>query len=275
MKNRLQEILIRARKNVFSNLTGDNLTKLRGDGMDLRDIKAYEYGDDIRHINWRATAKGEEIRVNVFDEYKELNILTVFLGSSTVNFGSKRLKQDVMSEVLAYILFSSVKNRDKIESLFFTKTCDKDFNNIKNIAFMDEVVSYAMEFDTDKKVIDYKEVCNYINERYKRGHIVVFIGDFLDEVDFTTLNKRHQSFAIISRDKLEESLEFSDEVMIKSPTTHESEEFFITNSIKKRYRDLILSHDTKLKEHFRSQGIDFIKIYSDDEIYLKLMELFA
>ncbi|HIO91046.1 MAG TPA: DUF58 domain-containing protein [Campylobacterales bacterium] len=274
MDTKLQEILFKARKNVFSNLTSDNLTKLRGDGMDLRDIKAYEYGDDIRHINWRATAKGEEIRVNIFDEYKELNILTVFLSSSTINFGSKTLKQDNMAEILAYILYSSIKNKDKVESLFFTKTCDKNFNNIKNIAFIDDVISYALEFDTNKKEIDYKEVCSYINEHYKRGHIVVFIGDFLDKVDFTTLSKKHQTLAIIVRDHLEESLEFSDEVMIKSPQSGKSEEFFINSSIKKRYQELILSHDNELYAHLQSQGIDFKKIYNDDVIYLKLMELF-
>lgn len=274
METKLQEILFKARKNVFSNLTSDNLTKLRGDGMDLRDIKAYEYGDDIRHINWRATAKGEEIRVNIFDEYKELNILTVTLGSATIKFGAHKLKQDVMAEILAYILYSSVKNKDKIESLFFTKTCDKDFNNIKNIAFMDDVISHAITLDTDKKEIDYKEVCSYINQRYKRGHIVIFIGDFLDEIDLTTLNKKHQSFAIIVRDHLEESLSFRDEVMLKSPLSGENEEFFINSSIKKRYQDLIKNHDKRLKEHFEEQGIDYTKIYSDDEIYLKLMELF-
>ena len=78
MDTELKKILLKAKKAVFSNLTGENLSRLKGDGIDLRDIKLYEWGDDVRRINWKATAKSGEILVNSYDEYKQLDITLVF-----------------------------------------------------------------------------------------------------------------------------------------------------------------------------------------------------
>jgi hypothetical protein len=274
MIDRLQEILFRAKKNVFSRLNGSNLSRLKGDGMDLRDIKSYEYGDDIRSINWKATAKSDEIKVNTFDEYKELNILVVFLTSGSIKFGSTTLKQDLMSQVVAFLLYSSIKNRDRAEAIFFSKNCDKKYHSLNHLSKLKEVVEYGLSVEVLKKDIDYKALCNYINKNYKKGHIVVFIGDFLELPDFSTLSRVHQLYGVIIRDHIEESLEFKDEVEIRSPFTLEDEKFFINKSVKNRYKKLIDEHDSKLYGIFNKSRIEYTKIYSDDDIYLKLVGLF-
>ena len=145
MNSELKKILLKAKKAVFSNLTGENLSRLKGDGIDLRDIKLYEWGDDVRRINWKATAKSGEILVNSYDEYKQLDIVLVFLASASLNFGSKRLKQDVASEVLAYLLFSSYKNKDRCESIFFGDKVIKSFPPFKEINQVDEIVKEALK----------------------------------------------------------------------------------------------------------------------------------
>jgi len=270
----LREILIRAKKQVFSNLTGESLTRLKGDGIDLRDIKVYEWGDDIRHINWNATAKSGEMKVNTFDEYKQLNISLFFLLSGTINFGSLKLKQDVMSEVMAYLLFSSYKNSDFCQTIFWDKQKIMEYPNIKKLPQVDEIVKYGFEFDSIGKSVDYEELFKMINERYKRGRIIILIGDFLTLPNLSLLHKRFQTYAIVVRDRVEESLEFSGEIELKSPINGRSDRFFINDSVKDRYKKAIKLHDEKLEEIFVKSRVDYKKIYTDDDVYLKLLELF-
>jgi len=274
MDKELKEILIKAKKQVFSNLSGENLTRLKGDGIDLRDIKAYEWGDDIRHINWNATAKTGEMKVNTFDEYRQLNISIFFLLSGSINFGSQRLKQDVMSEVMAYLLFSSYKNHDFCNTTFWDKEAIKEYQPSKKLPQIDEIIKYAYELNTIGKDVDYQTLFQTINERYKRGRIVIFIGDFLTIPNFSLLHKRFQTYAIMIRDRLEEKLEFNGEVQLQDPISSKSERFFINQTVKEKYQNYITLHDKSLEKEFLKNKIAYKKIYTDDDVYLKLLELF-
>jgi len=270
----LKEILLKAKKQVFSNLTGESLSRLKGDGMDLRDIKQYEWGDDVRRINWKASAKSSQLLVNTYDEYKQLDVTLVFLASSTLNFGSKRLKQDVACEVFAYLLYSAYKNKDRCESLVFKNKSIDDFPPIKEQPAIDGLVENIYNLDTFESSVDFEFVTSEINKRYKKGKILVFVGDFLTLPDFSLLSKKHQTYAVVIRDKLEESLEFDKEITLKDTLTNHSDEFFITNSIQKNYSSLINSHDKKLQQEFTKNNISYQKIKTDDDVYLKLVELF-
>ncbi len=274
MNSELKKILLKAKKAVFSNLTGENLSRLKGDGIDLRDIKLYEWGDDVRRINWKATAKSGEILVNSYDEYKQLDIVLVFLASASLNFGSKRLKQDVASEVLAYLLFSSYKNKDRCESIFFSDKLLKSFPPVKDINQVDEIVKEAFFLDTFKNRVDYESLVKELNKRYKKGKIIIFVGDFFTLPDFSKLNPKHQYYCVLIRDELEESLEFDGKMSFKDPYFLKSEEFFINSNTKKRYKELLNYHNTALKEEFLRKKMDLKKIKTDDDIYIKLTELF-
>ncbi len=274
MDKELKEILIKAKKQVFSNLTGENLTRLKGDGIDLRDIKDYEWGDDIRHINWNATAKSNQMKVNTFDEYKQLNISIFFLTSGSINFGSKRLKQDVMSEVMAYLLFSSFKNHDLCETIFYADEIKKEYKPSKKLPQIDEIVKFSFEYNSMGSLVDYEKLFKKINERYKRGRIIILIGDFLTLPNISLLHKRFQTYAIIVRDRLEEDLKFAGEVQLKDPISLQSEKFFINTTIQEKYKEYINSYDKELEKEFLQAKVAYKKIYTDDSVYLKLLELF-
>ena len=267
--NELRQILLKAKKQVFSNLSGENLTRLKGDGIDLRDIKSYEWGDDIRRINWRATAKSGEILVNTYDEYKQLNISVIYLPTPSMSFGSQRFKSDVASEIFAYLLFSGVKNHDIVKSVIFDK---KVYKPIKKIDEIDSIVSDVFYYEGKEK-IDYEKLSHFINKSYKRGHIIILVGDFLS-LPSLSINKKHQVYALIVRDRLEEELSFSGDLALKDFYTNKTEEFFINDTIKQKYNSLINSFDTKLEKQFLENKISFKKIYTDDEVYIKLKEVF-
>ncbi len=268
--NELRQILLKAKKQVFSNLSGENLTRLKGDGMDLRDIKSYEWGDDVRRINWKATAKSDEILVNTYDEYKQLNISLIYLPTPTMSFGSQRFKSDVASEIFAYLLFSGVKNHDLTKSVIFDS---KIYKPIKKVEEIDSIVSNIFYHEA-KSNVDYKALSHFINKSYKRGHIIILVGDFLSLPDLSLINKKHQVYALVIRDRLEEQLEFSGDLALRDFNSNKSQEFFINKTIKQKYNSLINSHDNKLKEYFLQNKITFKKIYTNDEVYIKLKELF-
>jgi len=270
----LKEILLKAKKRVFSNLSGENLTRLKGDGIDLRDIKEYEWGDDIRRINWKATAKTGEILVNTYDEYKRLNITLIFLASSTINFGSKRLKQDVVAEIFAYLLFSAFKNNDFCKTIIFSNKVLKEYSPVRNINEIDMIVKDIYDFNTIGEKIDYEKLNEELNKRYKKGEILIFVGDFFDIKGFHIANKKHQTYSIIVRDEIEENLDFEGEISFKDPLLQKDEEFFINESIKKEYKKLLKNHDKKIKEVFIKNQIDFTKIKTNEDVYFKLLELF-
>ncbi len=272
----LQKILLKAKKQVFSNLSGENLTRLKGDGMELRDIKSYEWGDDVRAINWKATAKSGEILVNTYDEYKRLNISLVYLGCATMKFGSLRFKQDVVSEVFAYLLFSGVKNHDITKSIVFDNTLKEEFTPPKKINQIDAIVENIYKYNVTQKSkdIDYERLCHFINQKYKRGHIVILVGDFLTLPNFSLLHKKHQVYSIIVRDRLEENLTFSGDISLKNFGTNKSQDFHINSTIKQKYNKLLKEHDEKLKEEFIKNKIEYKKIFTDDDVYIKLKEIF-
>jgi len=175
---------------------------------------------------------------------------------------------------LAYLLFSSYKNKDRCESIFFSDKLLKSFPPVKDINQVDEIVKEAFFLDTLKNRVDYESLVKELNKRYKKGKIIIFIGDFLTLPNFSKLNPKHQYYSIMIRDELEESLEFDGEMSFKDPYSLKSEEFFINSDTKKRYKELLNHHDKTLKEEFLKKEMDFKKIKTDDDIYIKLTELF-
>jgi len=269
----LKQILLKAKKQVFSNLTGENLTRLKGDGMDLRDIKSYEFGDDIRRINWNASAKSSEIQVNTYDEYKQLNISLIYLSSPTMLFGSLRFKKDIVSEIFAYLLYSSVKNHDFCKSVIFDKKPQIEIKPPKKIAQIDSIVKTIYEYEP-RFDIDYDALTKYINKTYKKSHIIILVGDFLTKPNLSLINKKHQLYSIMVRDDLEEELKFSGDISLKDFLTSKDYDFNINSQIKRRYKKLITSHDNSLEKEFIKNKIDFKKIKTSHEVYINLRELF-
>ena len=110
IENKLKEILLRVKKQVFSGNIGNTLSTFKGTGLDFYEIKDYTIGDDVRKINWKSTAKSSSVKVNVFNEERELNIIVAYMVNGSINFGTKRIKQDVMAEVC--LLYTSPSPRD-------------------------------------------------------------------------------------------------------------------------------------------------------------------
>ena len=268
-----QEILLRARKDVFSGNLGEHLTTFKGDGLDFREIRDYEHGDDIRKINWKATAKGAGVKTNVFNEERELNILLAFMVSGSINFGSVKLKQEIVAEILALLSFSALKGHNRLQSQFFSDKSELFFEPTKSNNIIFNIVENAIEIDTVGKEVDYKKFCNFINDVVRQKSLIFMIGDFYGDIDLSDIAHKNEVYALIVRDRLEESPLLQGSFELIDPNSLESSEISLNKSTVKEYQKLIEEHDTQIQEHFLEHQISFGKIYTDDDIYLKLSEI--
>lgn len=273
MKQKAKEILLRAKKDVFSGNLGDTITTFQGEGLDFREIRDYQSGDDIKKINWNATAKSNSVKVNLFDTEKELNIVIAFFTSGSMNFGTINLKQDIASEVLALLSFSSVKNNNNLQTTFFTNENKNFFPATKNNNIVYEIVEKSLDINCLGEEIDYNKFCTFINSMIKQKSLIFLVGDFFGDIDLSTIAHKNEIYALIIRDRFEEYPYMNGDYEFIDPIDFSSSDINITKDIAKKYNNMIKENDEKLEEHFLLHKIQHGKIYTDDDIYLKLSQI--
>jgi len=275
MQERAKEIILRAKKNVFTGNLGNHLTSFKGDGIDFAEIRDYNFGDDVRKINWKATAKSGELKLNEFNEERELHIVVACMISGGLNFGTNRLKQDVMAELVALLGFSAIANSDRFELILYSNRVERHFKPTKSSGIVEAGVEEVLSINPIGKKADYRSFVNYIQSRLKKRAVVIILGDFLEEnIDLSSLI-RHQLYAIKIRDHFEEELNLlQGDIRLINPTNLESMEVTINKSVIKDYQKELLAHDTRLKEHFLEYRVISSTIYTIDDLYLRAVQIF-
>ena len=268
-----KEILLRAKKDVFSGNLGEYLTTFKGDGLDFREIREYEHGDDIRRINWRATAKGSGVKTNVFNEERELNIVVAFMLSGSLNFGTLRLKQEVVAEILALLSYSAIKGNNRVQAQFFSENSERFFEPTKRDSVVPRIVDEAIEINLIGKEVDYKAFCNFVNGVVRKRSLIFMVGDFYGDVDLSEIAHKNEIYALIVRDRLEENPLLNGAFSLVDPNTLGSSDVTLNRGVAKEYQKLIEEQDNKLQEHFLEHQIVSGKIYTDEDVYLRLSEI--
>ncbi len=263
----MKTLIIKTKKRIFGPLAGNHLSKIRGEGLDFREIREYNYQEDAKKIDWKISAKLQKPYVKEFDENKELNIIILYLLSGSMHFGSVRLKSETALEVMALLGFSSVKFGDKINYIVYEKKPLR-FKPTKTINGISAALETISNINPLKKNYDFY-FTDYLNKLKKS--ILFIISDFYK---IPPLNKlKHETYAIIIRDKFEEKPEFKGYVELIDPVNlKEANVNFSLNTVKK-YEHFIKSHDKKLYEFLKSEKIRFTKIYTDEDPFFKLKEM--
>jgi len=272
--SKLQKILIRARRQVFSEIVGNNPSVFRGEGYDFIELREYVVGDDIRHIDWNITAKMQQPYTKIFRQERELNVVVASVLNGSVYFGSKRFKQDVIAEVMALLGFSTIKNGDTLSSYIFTDKIISHIKPGKNIYQVQKGVKEILDFNPINSKVDFKFIADTLYKRLKRRSLILIVGDFFELPDFKLLAKKHEVIAIIVRDMLEEKpphMGFASLVDPESGGVLEGD--FDLSSIKE-YTKKVQLHDRKLYERFKKHHIRFTKVYTSSNVSVELRKLF-
>ena len=269
-----EEILIRTRRNIFGANAGGSPSIFAGNGLDFSELKEYSFGDDVRTINWKVTAREQRPFVNVFNEERELNIVCVFLESGSIFFGSKRFKQEVMAEALSLISYSALKNDDRVSTLVFSDKEEFFLPPTRALRSLNVTVPEVLGCDPLGKKVDYAALVDYVNSRIRQRSLLFLIGDFYGEEIDLSLLARHEVYAVMVRDRFEEDPALSGELELLDAQTLGSSAVQLSPALARRYREALNARDRRLAEHFAAYRITATKIYTDEEPFLKLSALF-
>ncbi len=272
--SKLQKILVRARRQVFSEMVGNNPSVFQGEGYDFIELREYMPGDDIRHIDWNITAKMQQPFIKIFREERELNVVVVSVLNGSVHFGSKKFKQDTIAEIVALLSFSTLKNGDLLSSYIFTDEMNSFLKPSKKIHQVQKSVDEILQFNALNKKVDFKFIADSLYKRLKRKSLILVVGDFFDIPDFKLLAKKHEVIAIIVRDILEEKPPKMGFASLVDPESGAVLEGDFNGATVLSYAQKVVAHDHELYNTFRKNKIRFTKIYTDSVAGVELRRLF-
>jgi uncharacterized protein (DUF58 family) len=269
-QNNLQ---LTTKKRLFSHLSGEHSSIFSGNGLDFRELRTYNTSDDIRHLNWKVTARTGTPSVNIFSEDKRLNFVFVFLVSGGIYFGTHRAKKDTMRDVLANLSYAAFNKKDLVSTLFFSNQVESLNYSSKNKMIIEKDIKIANNLKPLGKHIDYKKLESYLLSSVKQKSIIFLIGDFLELPTLRFLSAKHELYVAIVRDKFEEDIKLLGDFNIKDTTSLDSENIFLDEGSLKKYEELMQVHDEALFTMFHKLKIRYKKIYTDDDVVSKLLQL--
>ncbi len=259
--------------------SGHYHSSFKGRGMAFSEVREYQFGDDIRNIDWNVTARFNHPFVKVFEEERELTVMLLIDVSGSNEFGTRvQLKEEQMTEIAAVLAFSAIQNNDKVGVIFFSDKMEKFIPPKKGSSHILRIIRELIDFHPESQKTDVSEGLRYLTNAIKKRCTAFVISDFMDK-DFDNALKiarsKHDVVALRVYDKREAELPkvgllkvFNKETGKKMWVDSSSDK--VRNNYSKWWRE----HEAYLKNVFLKSGIDYA-IFSTDMDYVKpLVNLF-
>ena len=207
---KVRKIEIKTRRLSDHIFSGEYHTSFKGRGMTFSEVRQYQFGDDVRAIDWNVTARYNEPFVKVFEEERELTMMLMVDISGSESFGTKnQLKRDMVTEIAATLAFSATQNNDKIGLLLFSDQIELFIPPKKGKSHVLRIIRELIEFESKSKKTDLSHALKYLSSVLKKKAIVFLISDFMVKDYEQTLkiaSKRHDVTGIRVFDQREESI---------------------------------------------------------------------
>ena len=278
---RVRQIEIKTRglsNNIFA---GQYHSAFKGKGMSFSEVREYQYGDDVRDIDWNVTARYNKPFVKVFEEERELTVMLLIDVSNSLDFGTvKQLKKDMVTEIAATLAFSAIKNNDKIGVIFFSDRIEKFIPPKKGRKHILYIIRELLDFKPESKRTDIKTAVEYLTNVIKKRCTTFMISDFIDENDFrnalTIANRKHDIVAIQVYDR--RMAELPDVGLMKvrdAETGHEQWIDTSSRALRRAHNDWWIQRQGVLNETFTKSNVDSVSIRTDQDYVKSLLNLFA
>lgn len=273
MNQNLKKIIIKTKKQVFSEVSGNNSSRLKGEGYDFLELKEYEYGEDVKNIDWTISAKLKRPYVKVFHAQKELNINIVPILNGSLYFGTSKFKQETVTEICSILAYSSIKQGDPFFSFIANERLELLTKKSKKLTSVVSMTEAVYNYNVLNKKADYKKISDELFKTIKRKSMIFLIGDFFNikTLDLKILSKKHEVFLIIVRDYFEENPTALGKISLTDSTYGIDYDGVIDNESIKNYKSYLKENDHNLFLHLQKCGIKFVKIYTNEEAISKLM----
>lgn len=272
MNHLAKKIVLKTKKQVYGDMLGNNASLFQGEGFEFSELREYVYGDDVRKIDWKTTAKLGKPFVKIYKEERELNVVVVSVLGGSVYFGTVKQKSDIMAEVGATLGFSAIKNTDLFTHMIFADRLYDVSKPSKKLFAVHQAVEKIVAFEPLGKEADFNALTQTLHQRLKKKSLLFIVSDFVGEIDLKLLSKKHDVFAVIVRDRFEENPSQLGYLRLIDMQSRQSFEGDVDSSVLKGYTKALHDNDEKLYKQFKKQGIRFAKIYTHQEPALKLMK---
>ena len=278
---RVRQIEIKTRglsNNIFA---GQYHSAFKGKGMSFSEVREYQYGDDVRDIDWNVTARQNKPYIKVFEEERELTVMLLIDVSNSLDFGSvKQMKKDMVTEIAATLAFSAIQNNDKIGVIFFSDRIEKFIPPKKGRKHILYIIRELLDFKPESKHTDIKMAVEYLTNVIKKRCVTFMLSDFIDDNDYrnalTIANRKHDIVAIQVYDR--RLAELPDVGLMKvrdAETGHE--QWIDTSSAKLRnaHHAWWKERQVRLSETFTKSNVDSVSVRTDQDYVKSLLNLFA
>lgn len=278
---RVRQIEIKTRglsSNIFA---GQYHSAFKGRGMTFSEVREYQYGDDVRDIDWNVTARFNKPYVKVFEEERELTVMLLIDVSASLDFGTvKQLKKDMVTEIAATLAFSAIQNNDKIGVIFFSDKIEKFIPPKKGRKHILYIIRELIDFKPESQRTDIKLAIEYLRNVIKKRCTAFFLSDFIVQQDFrnalTIANRKHDVVAIQVYDQRIEDLPNVGLMRVRDAETgHVQYVDTSSPSLRKVHHEWWMKRQVHLNEVFTKSNVDSVSIRTDQDYVKSLLNLFA
>ena len=279
--NKVRRIEIKTRglsNNIFA---GEYHSAFKGRGMAFSEVREYQYGDDIRDIDWNVTARFHRPYIKVYEEERELTVMLLIDVSGSLEFGTvKQLKKDMVAEIAATLAFSAIQNNDKIGVIFFSDKIEKFIPPKKGRKHILYIIRELLDFKPTSRKTNIRMALEYLTNVMKRRCTAFILSDFLDKENFqnamTIANRKHDMVAVQIYDRRLAELPSVGLIRVKDAET--GKEQWIDSSskaVRKAHHDWWVEKQLQLSEMFTRSNVDIVSVRTDQDYVKALMNLFA
>ncbi|MCX7955326.1 MAG: DUF58 domain-containing protein [Bacteroidales bacterium] len=258
---------------------GEYLSAFKGKGMAFSEVREYQYGDDIRNIDWNVTARFNHPYVKVFEEERELTVIILLDLSGSSNFGTQlQLKRELIAEVSAVIAFSAMYNNDKIGAIFFTDNVEKFIPPKKGRKHVLRIISEILNFSPKSNKTNISNALQYFANAIKKRSIAFVLSDFFDtgfENSLKICAQKHDIIALKINDYYEKNFAKLGLAYLYDP---ENQKTILVDFSNKKLKDSYEKWFNTLQENIDSllkkYEVDFVNLYTGQDYVKPLMQLF-
>lgn len=276
---KVRKIEIKTRRlsnNIFG---GEYHSAFKGRGMTFSEVRSYQFGDDVRTIDWNVTARYNEPFVKVFEEERELTLMLIVDVSSSALFGTdSALKKNILTEISATLAFSALQNNDKVGLILFSDQIELYIPPSKGKTHVLRIIRELIEFKPLSKKTDINSALEFLNKVMKKKSIAFLLSDFISsdyEKSLKIVSKKHDLTGIKVYDKLEEFIPNLGLVQMFDQELGEIKLIDTSSSkIRKNYKNQMSLNFKKFNDVFTRNGAGTISCRTDESYIKKLLNYF-
>ncbi len=270
-------------RNIFA---GEYHSAFKGRGMAFSEVRDYQYGDDIRNIDWNVTARFNQPYIKIYEEERELTVMLLVDVSNSRVFGTQtQLKKNLITEISAVLSFSAIHNNDKIGVILFSDKVEKFIPPKKGRTHILRIIRELIEFKPENKETNISEALRYLTNAIKKRSTAFVISDFIDDDPSTgnprfdeairIANRKHDIIGLKIYDKREKEIPSVGIIRMKDAETGEYAWVDTTSlSVRRNYAQWYQTMDASVNDTMVRAGVDFVSMATDEDYVKPLINLF-